>query len=175
MRLLEVLCSVTVTCLFPASLASAKPLKFKYSEVQFVAVGNPGFLKIKGSGGHLGGTLSEEKGKLSGDLEVVLDQFDTGISLRNQHMKEKYLETAKFPKALLSVKDLPATDGDHEFKAALTLKGVTKPVAGKYKVSDKSFTSEFKISLKDYPVGVPSYLGVSVAEDVVVTVEAVVE
>ena len=160
---------------FVTSAALAKPLTFKYSEVQFLAVGNPGFLTIKGSGGKLAGSLLEEKGKMSGTLTVNLNDLDTGIDLRNKHMKEKYLETAKFPKALLDVKDLSSADGDHEFAGKLTLKGVTKPVTGKYTVKEKAMTAEFKTSLKDFPIGVPSYLGVSVAEDVTVTVEAVIE
>lgn len=157
------------------TVTNAKSLTFKYSNVEWLAVGNPGFLKIKGTGGKLAGDLSEDKGKVSGKIEVVLDVFDTGIELRNKHMKEKYLETAKFPKAVLTVKDLPSSQGEHDLVGDLTVKGVTKPVKGKYKVDEKGVTSEFKISLKDYPVGVPSYLGVSVAEDVTVNVEAILE
>ena len=36
-------------------------------------------------------------------LTVRLDTLDTGIALRNKHMKETYLETDKFPEARLEV------------------------------------------------------------------------
>jgi polyisoprenoid-binding protein YceI len=89
-------------------------------------------------------------------------------------MKAKYLETEKFPKAILAVTHLelpknfaPGSNlANAAFKGTLTLKGVQKPVEGTVNISGPKLatTAEFSFSLNDYPVGVPSYLGVTVAD-----------
>jgi polyisoprenoid-binding protein YceI len=46
----------------------------------------------------LGGVLTLEPGKparLTGELSIDLATIDTGIGLRNQHLREKYLEVGK--------------------------------------------------------------------------------
>jgi polyisoprenoid-binding protein YceI len=43
------------------------------------------------------------KGKVSAVFEVDLDSVKTGIELRDQHMRETFLETAKYPKAIFSL------------------------------------------------------------------------
>lgn len=162
----------------PASLAQATDwtVKSDASTVGFLAVGKPGFLKIRGEGAKLAGSASIVDGKLTGTFEVGLADLKTGIDMRDEHMKEKYLEVGKHPKALLVVDPLAVAsgEGEYEFGGKLTVKGVEKPVSGKLNLdlgSDKATGSaEFTIKLSDYPIGVPSHLGVSVAETVDVKV-----
>src|SRR5512139_2804934 len=70
---------------------------------------------------------------LAGELSVDLKTLDTGISLRNQHMVETYLEVGKgegFEKATLSNIDVGSVaaslDGQKPFTARLRLHGVTQ-------------------------------------------------
>src|SRR3989338_6695806 len=94
---------LAVTFLLPYSGLAAKsavippaPTKLKTSEagdVRFLAVGKPSMLKIHGKGKILAADFQLEKESLKGSAEVDLNSIDTGIALRNQHMKEKYLET----------------------------------------------------------------------------------
>jgi len=65
--------------------------------------------KIVGRAGKSRGEITIEnlddlsKGKLSAVFEVDLDSVKTGIELRDQHMREMYLETSKYPKAIFSL------------------------------------------------------------------------
>jgi polyisoprenoid-binding protein YceI len=141
--------------------------------VNWKAVSNPGFFRINGEGGAAEGTLTATAGKVSGTVSVALDAYKTGSDLRDEHMKTKFLVTSTNPKATLELKDQPFTEGaDGKMTGYLTLKGVTKPVAIDFKVAGKSVSAKFKVNLKDYPLGVPSWLGATMADVVDVTVDA---
>ena len=104
--------------------------------VTFDAVGRPSALKIHAKGDPARGKLTAAGGKLNGTVSFKLDSLDTGIGMRNEHMKKKYLETGKFPEAKLAIKDvsLPAGYAAPDFSAdgfkfsAASLHGVDKPV-----------------------------------------------
>lgn len=150
------------------------------SPVGFVAVGKPGFLRIKGEGAKLNGSGAVDGDVLTGTFAVDLRALHTGIDLRDEHMKGKYLETEKFPEALLELTGtkISVTDaGDYDLAAMITVKGVKKPLTVRAKLTPTDGGSRidgdatFKIKLSDFAVGVPSYLGVTVAEDVDVAVK----
>lgn len=157
------------------------------SAVEFLATGRPSALKIKGEGGKPEGRLQVESGNLKGELKTDLDQFETGIKLRDRHMKEKYLETAKEGNKIavlrLSEAQIPAgfLNGDKKaenlpFKGTLKLHGVEKEVSGIYSAhlsKDKSAVggeAQFKIKLTDFGVAIPSFSGITVAEEVEIKV-----
>jgi hypothetical protein len=66
----------------------------------------------------LEGTLTLEQAKparLTGEISMDLATIDTGITLRNQHLREKYLQVAKgkgFDRAVLSEVRLSDADGE---------------------------------------------------------------
>lgn len=153
------------------------------SSIEFLAKGSPGFLKIQGTEGKLRGALKLDGDKLNGELIADLTGLKTGIDLRDQHMKEKYLETGKFPEATLKIDNQTintATTDKQTVQGELTLHGVTKPVvveavvkkadAKKYDVQ-----STFNIVLADFGIDVPKYLGVTVAQDVTVATKMMAE
>ena len=89
------------------SFASVKvDLSQAPSGVEFLAVGKPSALKINGTGGKLAGTIEVDGTEIKGRILVKINDFSTGISLRDQHMKEKYLETEKFSDAWLEIKKI---------------------------------------------------------------------
>lgn len=174
-----VLMATLFTFLTAPAFANAPSVAYTPSadaNASFEAVGKPSLLKIKGHGARVNGSITLAAGAISGKFDVDLDQFDTGIELRNRHMKEKYLETAKFPKATLEIESVdlpkdwkPGIDiSDASFKGKMTLKGTSKPVQGRLKVTGATMATEadFSLSLQDFPVGVPSYMGVTVADAV---------
>src|SRR5438046_2728106 len=80
------------------------PVGGKNGEVEFLATGRPSALKIRGkikedAKDALTGKLQVTGANVTGTAKLALDMLDTGIDLRNKHMKEKYLETGKFPTA----------------------------------------------------------------------------
>lgn len=147
---------------------------------KFLAVGNPGFLKINGEGEGPEGQLTIENKKLSGTLAVNLDSLDTGMGLRNRHMKEKYLNTAENPKALLKFDgvELPhsypvdAEIKNQTVKATLTVNKTEKPVTVTYSIDKSSrLKASFKIKITDFNIEIPSFMNVTVADSVDVNVE----
>lgn len=161
--------------LFDASAYAAQLTPDK-GDIKFTATGKPGFLKIRGEskGQPPKGTIKVDGGKATGTLEFDLNNFSTGISMRDEHMKEKYLEVKKYPTAKLTLKPLEVTDKElktdfkKEFQGTLLLHGVSKDVAGTltYKASDKSVAANFTLKVSDYKIDIPKYMGVVVSENV---------
>jgi len=141
------------------------------SKVTFHATG-PGGIKIEGETAQL-----EFKDKAEEwEIVVALDTLTSGISLRDRHMKEKYRETPKYPKAELVVRKsdlrLPSAGGFSEGKAPAILKlhGRQKEVLIDYRVrragSGYAVNGTIHLDMRDYDVATPSYLGVSVKPNV---------
>ncbi|HTL12937.1 MAG TPA: YceI family protein [Bdellovibrionota bacterium] len=173
---------IAILTLALASLtAHAGEVTVKDGKVRFLAVGKPSLLKIKGEGQSLNGSATADvkgdQAKIGGTFTVDLKGLKTGIGMRDHHMQEKYLESEKFPQATLKLAPFSGKLGsEQEFKGDLTLKGVTKPVTGKATVTQSKagefeVKATFPIKLTDYPVGVPTFAGVTVADDVTVETE----
>jgi polyisoprenoid-binding protein YceI len=121
-----------------------------------------------------------------GSLAVDLRTLDTGIGLRNEHLREKYLEVEKGPAfgtATLSGIDLKgfnpdAPEGKGSFTGVLTLHGVTKTVTGAVELrqtgADLHVRASFPVTLTDYGIPKPRYLGIGVKDTVQVEVTLVV-
>lgn len=154
--------------------------------VVFKAIGRPSALKITGKGNAPRGEFkfSDEK-MASGSATFDLNSLDTGIEGRDKHMKEKYLETQKYPDAKLTLQKITLTKnalGESSisadsvpFEGLLRLHGIEKPISGSLKVSGDSHAAkveaQFKLKLADYGIAVPSFAGITVANEVEVSVQ----
>jgi polyisoprenoid-binding protein YceI len=131
----------------------------------------------------LGGTLTLDQAKparLTGEILVDLATIDTGISLRNQHLRDKYLEVAKgkgFDKAVLSEIHLSDADGEAfegrtAFTGVLLLHGEKHPVQGTAEIRrdgvGRRVRAEFPLVLTDFGITPPEYLGVGVGNRLLV-------
>ncbi len=143
-------------------------------EVHFVAVGNPGFLRVRGESTNAPtGVLLHEEGQIKGTLSFNLSDLKTGIDLRDKHMKDKYLEVEKFPTAELELQPvkLPeglTSDSSGDFTGMLTLHGNKKEVKGKYTFAAKDNKAKvnFSVLVSDFKIEIPKYLGVTISESV---------
>ena len=162
---------------------TALQLVLDKGSVEFVAVGWPSALRIRGKGEELTGSLAVTERGIEGEVVFSLDCLDTGIALRNRHMREEYLETARFPRAVfrpttVAVKQLTRTstfDGEQvPFEGELELHGVTRPVHGLARVTREAsrvkVDATFEVRTLDFQIPIPRYMGITVAEDVKVTV-----
>jgi len=123
-------------------------------------------------------------------FNVDLASFDTGIPLRNQHMRDKFLETAKYPTAVYTVKQIQTT-AKPPFKKGqeislisagdFTLHGKTmaKTIPLTILYLGKTATSEtiriqgnFPIQLSDYGIERPQLVFQKLAETVYVNINA---
>jgi polyisoprenoid-binding protein YceI len=154
----------------------------KDCKVTFKTKGQPVLVNIEGKSE----APCEGSFKISGanitesHFKLSLLQLDTGIGLRNKHLRENYLHTEKFPDATLiitSVADLPAqmagtAPGKSAFVGDLELHGVKKtPMESVYQIKGKHVTAEFTVDVPDYGIERPSFMGVKIVDKVFITVE----
>ena len=110
-----------------------------------------------------------------------LSKLDTGIPLRNKHLRENYLKTGEFPNAVLKISELKDLDkqlkgtagAESKFEAILTIKNVDKPIVnGSYRLKGgKEGIANFQMDLIDYGIERPSFMGVRVVESVLIKVK----
>jgi len=113
-----------------------------------------------------------------GSVAVNLRTLDTGIGLRNEHLRDTYLEvgkgqdfdTATMTGIALNGFDADAPEGKRSFTGLLTLHGVSKTVAGVIDVRTAGaglrVKASFPVNLSDYGIRTPRYLGVGVKDTV---------
>ncbi len=153
-------------------------------ETEFSAVGRPAMIKIKGIGQGPDGIITYTGDLISGTVKVDLNKLTTEIDLRDDHMKNKYLEIQKFPTADLTFKNfkistavdqLPDSETEMPFTADFTMRGKTKSVTGKMKIKKSlkmiSGQAEFSVKIMEYLETLPSYAGIKVAEDVSIKIK----
>jgi polyisoprenoid-binding protein YceI len=172
---LHVLVVLSLSSSFAAQ-ASTFVFRADQGSVTFLAVGRPAFLKIRGEGDGVRGELKSTDSQLNGRLLFRLDRPKTGIDLRDEHMHERYLETQKFPEATLEVshQEVPIEgQSPIPIKGSLTIKNVTLPAAGSVqRLSAQKMQARLKVNLRDYPIGVPSFQGITVANEVEIEIKS---
>ena len=170
---------VTVFLISPLA-NSATRLTASGGQVGFEAIGKPSMLKIKGTGSGAASQLVLNGGKLSGEVTFMLDSLKTGIDMRDEHMKEKYLQVKANPVARLTLTELALPTGwslqnplvnSANFRGKLMLHGVSHDIEGTYSIDSAQLgaTAQFEIKLSDYNIDIPNYLGVKVADTVKVS------
>src|SRR5207237_3962767 len=113
--------------------------------------------------------------------KLTIPPIDTGIALRNRHLREA-LDVDRFPVALLRVRradlNVPTAAAPTEGTATaeLTLHGQSHPVTvhDRPPHGDDGVTrlhGSRRIDLREFGVKLPSYLGVAVAPEVDIEVE----
>lgn len=187
---------ILFSLVFPQSPSLASPTKKKETpgwtylltkdsgKVRFKAKGRPRALKINGEGVGAVGTLFVSGETLRGDFTFDLSSLDTGIRLRDRHMKNKYLELEKYPQAKIKLDPLHLEGFSQSntlkrekvpFTGKMTLHGVTQPINGIAQIHKSNefiqVHSEFRFRVSDYGIAIPSFAGVTMAEDVDVLIE----
>jgi polyisoprenoid-binding protein YceI len=157
-------------------------------KISFDAIGKPAFIHIEGTGTDITGEATVKATKVIAKYIFSLDSLDTGIELRNEHMKAKYLKTGEpeRAKATLEIDNLSefkgeATESRGELEGRLTLAGVTKPVKGSYEIQPDAANlaeklkanAKFKIKLSDFKIDIPSFAGITVADEVQLNIDIV--
>lgn len=190
-KLFLTLMSFVTTSAFAAAPNLAKSMSIETkpeSTTEFLATGHPGFLQITGKGAHPSGQFQLQTKaspyQFTGQVSVKMEEFDTGIDKRSEHMKKKYLEVEKYPTSTLSITEMnlekpfsQKMTGVVPFKGKLTLHGIEKGVSGtaNYKI-DKNIAeadAKFSILITDFKIDVPVFLGITVASKVDITAHIV--
>jgi polyisoprenoid-binding protein YceI len=140
------------------------------------------------------GSLALEPGTVGDSitvhLEVDLASLDTGKSLRNKHMREDHLETAKYPKAVFDGATVLSPTGAKleagkavafQIEGTFALHGVTRRLrcdatatfTPQGKGGAIAFSATFPVTLADYSIKRPEFLFLKLAETQQVRVSAV--
>ncbi len=129
----------------------------------------------------ISGTLRQARPDASyaGALRVDLVPLDTGIELRNSHLRENYLEVARGEQyryaALTGIAlaaPLPPDAARHAtpFSGTLSLHGVERAIAGEAELRRRDggigVQATFSLSLEAFDIPPPRYLGVGVRDEV---------
>jgi polyisoprenoid-binding protein YceI len=156
------------TALLPLA-ADAQLTKEGSSEVAFTATG-PAGVSIRGKTSELAVTGTDTV-----VVTVPVKTFETGIGIRDKHMRED-LEADKYPAAQLTVQrkalQFPGAGQGAEADAegTLTLHGQTNKISFHYVVqrsgSTFSVKGSTKIQMPDFGVHPRSYLGITVKDKV---------
>jgi polyisoprenoid-binding protein YceI len=119
---------------------------------------------------------------LAGEVAVELKSLSTGIGLRDEHLRDQYLEVGKgegFDRAVLKGLQLgdleaQATEGRTAFTGTLLLHGTRARVSGRAEIRRQGkglrVEATFPVTLADFGIAKPQYLGVGVKAEVVVKV-----
>jgi polyisoprenoid-binding protein YceI len=117
-------------------------------------------------------------------FEVELNTLETGIGLRDRHMRDDYLHTNKFPLTHFTGKisestRISDTEYDVKAKGKMFIHGVTKDITinGKiYKLGTGfKLKSNFSVNLTDYNIKVPQFMFVRISEEIKLYLDFVVK
>jgi len=131
---------------------------------------------FEGVTNRIDGYLIHDGDKLTADselyFEVDLRTLDTGIGLRNRHMREDYLHTDKYPHAKYSgriTKLWKSAKGTevmvsgsmdiHGKKKRLDVRGILTPTSGGLRIQTR-----FEVKLTDHDIEVPKLMFVKISE-----------
>ena len=132
---------------------------------------------------NIDGYLIAGKGKWTenSDLyfEVDLRTIDTGIGLRNRHMREDYLHTDKYPYAKFSgrVTTVSSSNGsyDVQVKGNMDIHGVKKPMEIDGTIFDAEngvrVRSKFEVKLTDHDIEIPKFMFFKIDETMQLVVD----
>lgn len=96
-------------------------------------------------------------------IVVDLKTLTTKMDLRDDHMKNKYLEVGKYPEAIL----ISGKGKDGKGVGKIKVHGVEKEISGTYKaINDKEVEAKFDLNLPDFKIEGIRYMNIGVKDTV---------
>jgi len=123
-----------------------------------------------------------EPGSVTGAVRVDLQTLETGIAVRDRHMRDTYLEVEKGPEFAVATFDqirVDKLDGKSTFRGTLSLHGQRQEVTGTADVQQRDgrikVQAQFPIKVSSFKIPKPTYLGVGVKDEIQIKVVLTVE
>ena len=120
---------------------------------------------------------SDEQGAVRGALKVELQTLQTGIGIRDRHMKNNYLEVEKGPTfATATIEDIRVEklEGKTVFTGMLSLHGQKKKVTGAAELQQKDgkirVQAQCPVKVSEFEIPAPTYLGVGIKDEIQIKV-----
>lgn len=157
------------------SAPSIETFKAANSKADFYALGKPSMLKIHGTAQSVNGTLNKKGDVYTGTFAMPMDSFESGMKLRDRHMKEKVFEVEKYSASEFTLKPTSIPSGTKTtFTGILKFHGIEKPVQGDATVTIKDkkveFNATFNVQLTDFSIQPPEFAGMSINNEVKVEI-----
>lgn len=140
------------------------PIVLADGKCEFFAKASVGVLEFTGKGCTVKGSPKIKDGKVSGEFIVDMTKLDSGIDLRTEHMRDKFLEVGKFPKATLKLNNMLASGG--KFDGMLTLHGKEKAISGTAEQVTGGYSFKFDVKTSDYGLEKAGYKGIEIGENI---------
>ena len=172
-------CAIALMTIAAAPAGASDAYKVSSGEVTVMCpltVGGSFEAKTKNLSGDVT-PASDEQGAARGALKVELQTLETGISVRDRHMKNNYLEVEKGPEfstAMLEDIRVEKLEGKTVFSAMLSLHGQKKKVTGAAELQEKDgkvrVQAQFPVKVSEFEIPAPTYLGVGVRDEIQIKV-----
>src|SRR5262252_5663474 len=158
-----------------ASPSFADAYKVSGAEVVVVCpltVGGSFEARTKSVSGEVAASAADP-GSVSGALRVDLQTLETGIAVRDRHMRETYLEVEKGPEFAVATFDQIRVEklaGKSTFTGTLQLHGQRQQVTGTADLQQHDgwirVQAQFPIKVSSFQIPKPTYLGVGVKDEI---------
>jgi polyisoprenoid-binding protein YceI len=186
-RLLVLL--VLALCALPSWVLAATYTVRPGGDTKVVFVSKAPTETFEGKTSRMEGTLTLDPSAVGDSitvrLEVDMASLDTGSKLRNAHMRERHLETAKYPKAIFEGAAVLSPAGARleagkltafQIEGTFTCHGVSRRLRcdaqAALVANGVSFSATFPVTLSDYHITRPEMLFLKLAETQQVRVSA---
>jgi polyisoprenoid-binding protein YceI len=117
-------------------------------------------------------------GAVSGTFAVDLMKLETGITLRDRHLRNNYLEVQKGPEFAVAKMDnlkLEKLPGKGTIRGLLTLHGQQREVTGTADIQPQGagyrVEASFPVRISEFQIPEPTYLGVGVKDEITIRVK----
>ena len=189
-----ILVLLTVAALIPRAAPAAEFRVRPGGESKVVFVSTAAMERFEGKTNRLEGSIVVDSTALGDSVtvhfEVDVSSLDTGLAMRNRHMRENHLETGRFPRAVFDGATLldssgvvlnPGVQTAFEAEGLFTLHGVSRRlrvrVEATYRATAEdrriAFRATFLVALADYQISRPQFLFLKLAESQDVRVSGV--
>ncbi len=173
---------VLFALILPTVSALAETVVIKDCKVSFETSGEPVLIRILGKSDAIcEGKVTIDGSKISdSSFKLDLSKIDTGIQLRNKHLRQNYLHVDKFPSATFRITKIDDLDKQRAgtkkdpspVEGELVLHGEKAAVSnGAYQFKGNRVTVTFDIDLPTWKVDRPSFMGVHIVDKVHLTIK----
>jgi polyisoprenoid-binding protein YceI len=120
---------------------------------------------------------TDQPGAIRGTLKVDLQTLETGIGMRDRHMRDNYLQVEKGPTFSTATFDdirIEKLEGKTVFSGILTLHGQRKKISGAAELQQHGgrirVQAQFALKVSDFEIPAPTYLGIGVRDEIQIKV-----
>lgn len=185
-KTIKVFLLVSFLCFLPHAVFSQQSYRVESAKSSAKFVSNAALNTFEGRTKNISGWVTFDPKNLKsakGSFLVELTSIDTGNRLRNKHMHEKFLHTQKYPHMKFEIAGIlsptrlkPDQPQTVTTTGRLSLHGVTKPqqvsVTATHhpQKNELKIQGSFSITLSDFGIEQPSFMGLFVENTLPVTV-----